>query len=621
MKLRPGLAPLRPRLPLAVLLSLVLPAVGIPAAAPAQADAPAAAAPQAARDDYRAGLAAAQRGNYEEAARLLQRVPPGHPRYVQAMTTLAYPIYGQALNRPRDGLPFIERAYAAAPAQSEVARAYVRLHVLAGVWFNDQDLARERRRAVAPEHAFLVTKPRFEDSSRRVPRAQLEADLDKAEHYLANCFAFLETRPVDYRAALDAIRLSLDEQTSVHAFEIQMVKLLSLFVDGHARTGRDKSQFLPAGYAPYAARSVSNRVVLIQPGREPAFVDPEHPCVTAIDGKPIADWLKVAGYLVMKESPQWHQRGSLEMLAFVTYLRGELGLPHAPDITLSLESEDGRRRVQRKVPVQDRPPRRLEFPRGASRRIGDIGYLRLSQMTSSDRVLSEIDEWMAKFRDTRGLILDVRGNLGGTKSILHTVFPYFMKPGDPMRILEMTSYRVPRPLPQPNPAGFAGSSMSGQTVGSSHWKSDAERRQVAEFIRAWKPAWTPPAGKFSEWHALGLDAKDNPDAYYYDKPVIVLQDSATFSAGDIFVGAFEEHPNVTQMGTPTGGGNSQVDSYRLPNSGVTLVMGWSAKYRPNGQLYDGVGIPPDIHLPATARDLVGETDTVLDAALRRLQAR
>ena len=71
------------------------------------------------------------------------------------------------------------------------------------------------------------------------------------------------------------------------------------------------------------------------------------------------------------------------------------------------------------------------------------------------------------------------------------------------------------------------------------------------------------------------------------------------------------------MGTATGGGNSQMESYRLPNSGVTLVMGWSAKYRPNGQLYDGVGIAPDIQMPATARDLIGETDTVLDAALRR----
>lgn len=605
--------------PGALLLAALLPLVSTPAPAQVAPAAPSARAEQApaSREGYRAGMTAVLQRNYDEAARILAKIPADHPYYGRAMATLAYEVYAQGLNRPKDGLPFIEKAYAAAPADNDVVRAYLRTHVLAGAWFDPKSLQRERRRTVAPEHAFLVTKPRFEDTSRVVPRAQLEADLDLVEQYLAHCFAYLEVNPVDYRGALDAIRLSLGDQTTVQAFEIQMLKLLSLFPDGHARTGRDKARILPKGYAPYAARDAGGRVVLIAP-EQPAFLDPAHPYVTAIDGRPIADWLKVAGYLIMKESPQWHRRGALEMLAFVTYLRGELGLPHTPELTLNLESEDGKSRAERKVAVQDRPARRLEFPRGSTRRLGDIGYLRLSQMTSSERVLSDIDEAMGKFRDTRGLIIDVRGNLGGTKSILHTVFPYLMKPGEPMRILEMTCYRVPRPLPKPNPGGFAGSSMSGQTVGSSHWKTDAERRQVAEFIRNWKPAWVPPAGKFSEWHALGLDARDNPDAYYYDKPVIVLQDSATFSAGDIFVGALEDHPNVTQMGTATGGGNSQMESYRLPNSGVILVMGWSAKYRPNGQLYDGVGIPPDIEMPATARDLIGETDTVLDAARRRL---
>jgi C-terminal processing protease CtpA/Prc len=81
----------------------------------------------------------------------------------------------------------------------------------------------------------------------------------------------------------------------------------------------------------------------------------------------------------------------------------------------------------------------------------------------------------------------------------------------------------------------------------------------------------------------------------------------------------KDHPNTTQMGTPTGGVNSLMESYRLPNTGLLLVVGWSAKFRPNGKLYDGTGIPPDIFMAATPQDLVGETDTVLDAAVRRLK--
>jgi C-terminal processing protease CtpA/Prc len=271
------------------------------------------------------------------------------------------------------------------------------------------------------------------------------------------------------------------------------------------------------------------------------------------------------------------------------------------------------------VTVQAKPLRHLDFPRGKSRRIADIGYLRLASMTSSERVLSDLNEWMTKFRDTKGLILDVRGNLGGTKSILETLFPYFMKPGAPMRIVEATTYRLPMKLPRPNPAGFGDTPFSGAPIGSTRWKTEAERQQVSAFLRDFHPEWNPPREKFSEWHVLGVDARDNPKAYYYDKPIVVLQDSSTFSAGDIFVGAFEDHPNTVQIGTPTGGGNGKMENYRLPNTGLGVVLCWSAKFRPNGKLYDGVGIPPDVYVEATPEDLLGRTDTVLDAAVHRLE--
>ena len=61
--------------------------------------------------------------------------------------------------------------------------------------------------------------------------------------------------------------------------------------------------------------------------------------------------------------------------------------------------------------------------------------------------------------------------------------------------------------------------------------------------------------KFIMWYVFALDVAINPDAYHYDKPLIILHDSGTFSAGDIFLGAFEDHPYTTLMGEPSGGGN------------------------------------------------------------------
>ena len=111
------------------------------------------------------------------------------------------------------------------------------------------------------------------------------------------CFSYLELRPVDYRGALDAIRGSLDEETSLNQFRLQLAKLISLFCDGHARLASPPSQYMPRGYAPFVADSYKNRVYLTD---GESFLDPKHPYVISIDGRPIAEWLEVASYTVVK---------------------------------------------------------------------------------------------------------------------------------------------------------------------------------------------------------------------------------------------------------------------------------------------------------------------------------
>jgi hypothetical protein len=567
------------------------------------------------RDIYREGMAALRRGNYVEGTELLRQLPADHPAYARTMAMLALQVYAEGLGRAREGLEFARKAYAVAPTDRQVVRAYIKTHVLSGVLFDGKAIARERSRTVAREHRFLVSKPDLDDSSRLFTRAELEEDLDYLEHILANCFAYLELKPVDYRAALDAIRLSLQERNRVNGFELQLAKLISLFCDGHARMQHHPSEYLPAGYAPYSVGSYKGRLFLCS--RE-GFLDPQHPYVVRIDGRPVKDWLEVASYIVVKESPQWRLRQSIGMLRYVNYLRAELGLPRKAAISLELESEDGQKKRSMEVEVARRPIRSMEFPRGESRRMGDVGYLRISQMTSSTRFLSRLEEWMEKFRDTRGMIIDVRGNSGGTKDILLTLMPYFLKPGDPMRVIEFSTYRKPMKLPKAHPDGYMMSAMSAQPVTSSHWKTDSQRAQILKAIKMFEPKWKLPMEKFSDWHVLAFDSTMNPSSYHYDKPLVILQDSGTFSAGDIFLGGFKGLKNTTLMGMPSGGGNGWMDSYSLPNTKLGFVLCQSAKFLPSGQPYDGMGVAPDIVMEALPSDILGDSDSVLDAALKRL---
>jgi len=41
-----------------------------------------------------------------------------------------------------------------------------------------------------------------------------------------------------------------------------------------------------------------------------------------------------------------------------------------------------------------------------------------------------------------------------------------------------------------------------------------------------------------------------------------------------------------------------------------------ASFQPNGQLYDGNGIRPDIVVEPVPTDFIGRTDTVLDTAIK-----
>ena len=101
----------------------------------------------------------------------------------------------------------------------------------------------------------------------------------------------------------------------------------------------------------------------------------------------------------------------------------------------------------------------------------------------------------------------------------------------------------------------------------------------------------------------------------YTKPVIVLTDRKTISAGEIFLLHMKAFNNVTQIGDTTAGDFSTVSNMRfLPN-------GWHYQYSiqkfllPNGESLDGIGHIPDVYVKNTKADIEAGNDTVIDTAI------
>lgn len=476
----------------------------------------------------------------------------------------------------------------------------------------------DREHASRPDPAFahLAQPVRTEDAPRTIwlTREEAEEDLDELEWHLATRFSYWDLKGIDQTAAFDAVRAGLGARIERSSFTIQLMKLLALFGDGHTRIVENDTRTLPRGYAPFLVGDVGGRLVAFHPDRS-GFLDSERPYLAAIDGLPVERWLAVAAALAADGSPQFQKRHAARNLRFLQYLRREMGLKETGTVELSLagDTPDARSLT---LPVADRKPIYGSWPRPTGHRLleGDFGYLRIPAMADDTEFLTGLHRAMESFADTNGLVIDVRGNGGGSRDALRLLFPYFMRADDPPYVANVAAYRLPGNVDSAVRGGYL-ANRALHPAGARVF-DEAARASVLTLAASFVPEWTPPAGAFSAWHYLVL--RPDPALKTYERPVVVLVDGGCFSATDIFLGAFAGWRNVTLLGEPSGGGSGRSQTIVLAHSGIRLKASTMASFRRDGRMYDGNGIAPDVLAPREPSDFLGTTDTQLEAALALL---
>ncbi|MHC4956560.1 MAG: S41 family peptidase, partial [Planctomycetota bacterium] len=471
---------------------------------------------------------------------------------------------------------------------------------------------KERTVAAAPmtrANREAVWKARRERPAKpeRLDPAAAAADMKFLRTFLDEHHSYRLRNPASLdRFVWPAERGAID----ANGFALAVSRLVTPFGDGHTRV-RGRWSWLPRGYAPFVARVSGKRLVALREDGG-ALLSKSYPYLRAIDGVDIDKWLAAAGATVAHGSPQFRRWNGAEDLTFINFLRGELQLPLKESVELRLESEDGRRTRKTSLPVAPKPARFPPWPRGKPPLLdGRIGYLRIAAMDGGDRFLAGIEKAMDSFADTRGLIIDVRGNGGGSRDVLRLLLPRFL---DKPRVVNAAVYRLPAAERPERPDGH----LQNRFLYPLSWTgwNDRQRAVVSRFNREFKPEWEPSIERFSSWHYMLIE----PDKKKrYTAPVVILMDGGCFSATDIFLGAFKGVRGVTLLGTPSGGGSGRSRKITLPTSGVRLRVSTMASFQPNGKLYDGNGIVPDVIVDATPADWIGKTDSQLDAAHKRLR--
>jgi carboxyl-terminal processing protease len=119
--------------------------------------------------------------------------------------------------------------------------------------------------------------------------------------------------------------------------------------------------------------------------------------------------------------------------------------------------------------------------------------------------------------------------------------------------------------------------------------------------------------EYTDWHEWYIE----PAGEFIDKPIMVLTDRYTISAGERSVMAMMTLPNVTLVGDTTNGAHGTMIGRELAN-------GWYYSLVPqkvelfDGHSYEGIGLAPDICVKNLPDELSRGTDRVLETAVEKL---
>ena len=193
----------------------------------------------------------------------------------------------------------------------------------------------------------------------------------------------------------------------------------------------------------------------------------------------------------------------------------------------------------------------------------EIGYMYIGAMDDWDETL--IDEVIKEHEAKKAIIVDIRSNTGGDANISRFLASRF---SDGIHFTHTTEDKI-----GPGPDEF----------------SDK-----------------------TEWYSsIGGPIQ-------FTKPVIVITNRATISAGEDFLTTMKSFAHVTQIGDITAGDLSNTSMHRF------LPIGWEYRYSTqrlllaDGSPLDGIGHIPSVTIKNHLEDVLNNEDKVIEAALKYL---
>ncbi len=193
-----------------------------------------------------------------------------------------------------------------------------------------------------------------------------------------------------------------------------------------------------------------------------------------------------------------------------------------------------------------------------------VGYVHLNKFSDPEGSGKAIDSILGEFKDARGIIIDVRNNVGGD-----------------------------------------------DTVGKLVAEKFADRKRHYLRVKTRIEGSPGEFGPVEEWH---LEPKGPPR---YAGPVVILANRRTLSAAENFLLAMKTLPNVTIVGETTSGCFGSARNFEMPN-GWRLMVTYKLFTDQTGFCWEGIGVTPHLRQPDFPEDPEQGIDRPLELAVALL---
>jgi hypothetical protein len=238
----------------------------------------------------------------------------------------------------------------------------------------------------------------------------------------------------------------------------------------------------------------------------------------------------------------------------------------------------------------------------------NLGYLKVYEFQGYEDK-AHLDRAFEALKNTSGLIVDMRGNIGGQVGLGLMLADYLL--ADSQHDPNSTGY-ISHFTPRVFFEDVAKGRLTLQQVEMAYESFDRLKKLVKKALN-----------KELTKEMLTLDSKGNiinfilkrnfteSAKYHYDKPVWILTDGACYSTTDVFLTWMKKANRAKIIGSPNGAGYGHPVPFQLTNSGFKGYLTGGYFYVPDMKFSEGHSFTPDLLITPEGRDMLAGRDTAL----------